>query len=117
MKKRKNDNQHIDCFKLKDFEIQQIIPNTGYCFATKKITVEGLNVGYMYREAPEDELDSGWRFFSGTETQDYVDNPINVQIYDVNTIVNYDKSIIPYLNSPIGSEYKKKEESVEFQLL
>ena len=38
----------------KDFAIQsdkivRIIPDIGYCFATNKITIEGMKVGYMYR--------------------------------------------------------------------
>lgn len=43
-------------------------------------------------------------FFSGTETQEYVDDPNNIEIYDVNTIANYDSAIIPFLNRPIGAE-------------
>ena len=61
----------------------------------------------MYREEPSFDEDSGWRFFSGTETQEYVDNPKNLMIYDVNTIANYDHAIIPYLNMPIGAELER----------
>ena len=37
------------------------------CIATDRITVDGLPVGYMYREKPEEgdpfeRYDSGWRF-------------------------------------------------------
>jgi hypothetical protein len=28
----------------------------------------------MYREAPRDTIDSGWRFFAGDETDDYVND-------------------------------------------
>ena len=51
----------------------------------------------MYREAPDSKQDSGWRFFSGEESQEYVDNPDNLSIYDVNTIANYDTAIVEYL--------------------
>ncbi|MBW8686977.1 immunity protein Imm33 domain-containing protein [Chitinophaga rhizophila] len=54
--------------------------------------------------------DSGCVFFSGTETQDYLDNPDNMMLYDVNTIANYDSSIIPFLNAEIGSEFEKRED-------
>jgi hypothetical protein len=56
----------------------------------------------MYREEPINNVDSGWRFFSGTETQEYVDNSNNSAFYQINTIVNYDNSIISYLDLPIG---------------
>ena len=104
-------------FAIQSDKIGDLIPDIGYCFATNKITIEGMKVGYMYREVPDRDSDSGWRFFSGTENQDYVDDPSNIQIYDVNTIVNYDKAIIPYLHSPIGSEYERVEGFDNFQLL
>ncbi len=81
-------------------EIEPLAPNLGSCYASDAITVDGLKVGYMYREEPGNEADSGWRFFSGTESQEYADDPNNFEIYDVNTICNYDASIIPLLDSP-----------------
>ncbi len=104
-------------FKLNANEFIDLVPQMGGCFATDKITVEGLKVGYMYREEPDDESDSGWRFFSGTETQDYVDNPENTMYYDVNTIANYDRTIIPYLDSPFGSELERIQNTEEFELI
>jgi hypothetical protein len=62
-------------FALPAEQIRSLAPNRGSCFATDMITVEGQKVGYMYREAPDNDLDSGWRFFSGKESQDYVDDP------------------------------------------
>ena len=41
----------------------------------------------MYKEEPDNDVDSGWRFFSGFETDEYVNNPKNIEVYDVNTIV------------------------------
>ena len=68
----------------------------------------------MYREEPDDEVDSGWQFFSGTETQDYIDDARNSAFYDVNTIANYDPAIIPYLNYPIGTELERVGKSDKF---
>lgn len=104
-------------FRLKAHEIISLIPPMGGCIATDKITVDGLKVDYMYRENPNNDLDSGWRFFSGTEDQDYVDNPDNSMVYDVNTIANYDKAIIPYLNLPYGTELERIETTGKFQII
>jgi len=95
-------------FLLKSTEIRVLVPGLGFCFATDQITVEGRLVGYMYREAPEGG-DSGWRFFSGWETQDYVDDPSHTSIYDVNTIANYDQSILPWLDSPVGAMFERAQ--------
>ncbi|MBL6853839.1 MAG: DUF2185 domain-containing protein [Alphaproteobacteria bacterium] len=77
-----------------------MVESMGTCIATDRITVEGKGVGYMYREMPDDEEDSGWRFFAGDETDDYANDPTNLELYDVNTIANYDAAIIPYLGHP-----------------
>ncbi|MVN23491.1 DUF2185 domain-containing protein [Mucilaginibacter arboris] len=106
-------------FKLKADEILEIIPKMGSCIATDKITIEGMKVKYMYREEPDDKIDSdsGWRFFSGTENQSYVDNPDNLMFYDLNTIANYDDAIIQYLNNPIGTELERIEGTDRFQII
>ena len=87
----------------------------GAGIATEQITVEGKKVGYMYREEPDKDFDSGWRFFSGDESQEYVDEAENMSYYDVNTICNYDQSIIPYLDSPIGSKLSRIESTDKFE--
>jgi hypothetical protein len=97
-------------FKIPAEQIKELIPNIGACIATDKITVEGMKVGFMYREEQMDALDNGWRFFSGTEDQEYVDDPKNSDIYNTNTIANYDPAIIPYLDMPEGTELERNED-------
>ena len=104
-------------FKIKADEFIELVPNMGGCFATDKITVDGMKVGYMYREEPDEKMDSGWRFFSGTENQEYVDDLNNTMIYDVNTIANYDQTIIPYLEMPFGTELERIDDTEEFQII
>ena len=91
-------------FKKKN-EIKQLIPQSmnGGCIASNRITVDGARVGYMYREENDSEFpDSGWNFFAGDEDEAYTAKPDNFQIFELNTICNYDPSIIPYLNMPYG---------------
>jgi hypothetical protein len=107
-------------FKLQPHQLEELVSDIGGCYATDKITVDGMKVGYMYREEPTQEnpkWDSGWRFFSGTEDQDYVDNSDNTMIYRVNTIANYDNGIIPYLNLPYGTELERIEGTDTFQII
>jgi len=94
-------------FLLSSEEIRQLIKPMGSCYASDKITVDGMKVKYMYREQPVFSGDSGWRFFSGTETQEYVDDENNLMIYDLNTIVNYDPAIIPFLEMDTGTELER----------
>jgi hypothetical protein len=104
-------------FKLAKEQIKPLAQGHGSCFATDMITVEGDPVRFMYREEPDNEIDSGWRFMSGFESDEYLDNPDNLAVYDVNTIANYDPSIIPLLSSPIGSAFEKVEEGGQFEVV
>jgi len=103
-------------FKIPAEQIKTLISDMGACFATDRIVVDGLPVGYMYREPPDQEIDSGWRFFAGDEEEDYVDNPDHLAIYAVNTICNYDPAIIPFLDASIGSSYGRIAGTDTFQL-
>ena len=104
-------------YKLSANKIIQLIEPMGGCIATDKITVEGELVDYMIREESNNDLDSGWQFFSGTEDQDYIDDPNNSAIYDVNTIANYDRAIIPYLDLPTGVRLERIRGTDKFQII
>ena len=94
-------------FKLSADEIKRMIPSIGAAIATDMIMVNGNKVDYMSRQQPEREDDSGWMFYGGGETQEYIDNPNNMAIYDVNTVANYDPDIIPFLTYPPGTEIER----------
>lgn len=94
-------------FRLQAAEIKPLVTGYGSCFASDMITVEGRKVAFMYREEDDFDGDSGWRFMSGYESPEYMDNPDNHTIYDVNTIANYDPEIIPFLDAPAGSAFER----------
>jgi hypothetical protein len=96
-------------FKIPAAQIRDVATGHGGCIATDKITVEGQRVGFMYREEPQEEVDSGWRFMAGDESEEYMDDPDNHEVYDVNTIANYDPDIIPFLEAPTGSAFERSE--------
>ena len=82
----------------------------GVCLASAYIMQEGKPVGFMYREAPEEELDSGWRFLSGEEDDAYLDNDDNYGVYDVEAVILVDPAIKQYLKLPIGTEMERKDD-------
>ena len=90
-------------FAISSDRIRPLANGYGACLATDMITVDGRGVGYAYREDPSFDGDSGWRFFSDHQSQEYVDDRDNTMIYDVNTIANYDQDVIPLLESPVAS--------------
>lgn len=95
-------------------EIKRLINSEEGCIATDRITVDGCKVGFMHREEPyqNGNPDSGWRFMAGDEDEEYMNNPDNHSIYQVNTICNYDPEIIPFLSSEPGTAYIRDENDI-----
>ncbi len=81
--------------------------NFGYVIASKQVTLEGLGVGWMYKEQPTDEQDSGWRVFSGYECEGYNDTPSNFGICDSATIISIDPQVEEFLLLGIGAEIER----------
>jgi hypothetical protein len=94
-------------FRIPGEKIVAVAPGRGSCIASDMILVNGHPVGYMYREPPDSEHDSGWRFFAGLESQEYADDAEHFALYDVNTVANYDRAIVPYLGAPVGSAFER----------
>ncbi len=99
-------------YAVPEDEAKKLVDDHGVAFATDLVTCQDLGVGYMYRETPDFEEDSGWRFLSGEEDQDYMNVSGNSGIYDVNLIANYDPDIIPFLNAPVGSAFARNDDDV-----
>jgi hypothetical protein len=102
-------------FRLNATDVRPMATGLGSCSASDHITIDGKRVGFMYRQEPDTAADSGWVFLSGEESQGYLDDAGNLAVYDVNTIANYDPTIIPLLAAPIGSAYKRDTDEREFQ--
>lgn len=75
----------------------------GSCIASNRITIDGAPIGVMYREAPDNPIDSGWRFLAGDESEEYLQNPQNFSLYDVNTLANYEPLLRNHLDAPPGT--------------
>ena len=101
-------------FGLAAADIRAVAPGRGSCLATDRITVDRCPVGFMYRDSPDDAHDSGWRFFAGDETQQYLDDPVNFEVYDVNTIANYDSEIVSLLDADARSAFERDPETGGF---
>ena len=101
-------------FRISEEDVQDLATGIGGCFATDHILVDGQPVGLMYRENPVNEIDSGWRFFGGEETEDQICDPNFLGFYDVNLVANCDPSIIPFLDKPVGYAFQRNEDG-EFE--
>lgn len=79
------------------------------CLVTKRALNEG-NMGYMYRDEPAPgHPDSGWRFFVGDESEEYVDNPENTSVCALNTVCNLWPDAMAYLHAAAGRKFGRQE--------
>jgi len=83
-------------------------------FASKRVAVEGRKVRFMYREDPRRPGDSGWKFFSGEEPQEYVDDSDNVGEYPLETITRIDPSVAPLLDTPAPCAFERDSDEAAF---
>ena len=66
-----------------------------------------LPICYACRREPNNQYDSGWNFWSGTETQEFVDIADNFNIYPLNSFLEMDPSLRTIIESPIGAAWER----------
>ena len=84
------------------------------CFATRRIIYDGRKIGYLYREEPDVDEDSGWRFTCGDESQEYMDNSDNICFVSLGAVLSKDERILDLLDAPSGAAFEFDEASGRF---
>ena len=102
-------------YKIRAEDIVQLVTNAGGCLATDRITVDGCDVSYMYREKTARPLDTGWRFFAGDESPEYLKVSSHTDVYDINTIANHEPAILSYIDTPAPCAFERIPGSRKFR--
>ena len=79
------------------------------CFVTNNILYDGQKVGYLYREEPDNEDDSGWRFTTGNETDEYMDDSNNSSCVSIGAVLREDDDFLPLLEREAGVAFEKDD--------
>lgn len=85
------------------------------CYVTQHILRDGSRVGYLYREEPDNDRDSGWRLFAGDESPDYLDYAENIAFVSLGAVLNHDDAFLALLESPVGSAFALDPRTGEFR--
>lgn len=108
-KKTGNDyDENWDDPSIKDFDIMQ-----RYAFVTQR-AIDKNYVGFCYREYSDIKIDSGWRFLYGDESEDYLDNPVNVITQDLSDIVEWKPQLKDILTLKPGTELEWNPDAEAF---
>lgn len=84
-----------------------------YAFVSKR-ALETDHIGYCYRDYPETNIDSGWRFLHGDEDEDYLDNPVNSETVYPDDMLSVNPALEVVLAAPVNSEFEWDEESESY---
>ncbi|WP_198588669.1 immunity protein Imm33 domain-containing protein [Alloalcanivorax mobilis] len=79
------------------------------CLVTNKVLREGEPVGYLYREEPDQDDDSGWSFLAGDETEDYLEDTANAAYVSLGAVLTVDDGFIDLLDREPGCAFVKDE--------
>jgi hypothetical protein len=81
-----------------------------YAFVSKR-ALEADHIGYCYRDEPENNIDSGWRFLYGDEDEDYLDNPTNSEAVYPEDMLSINPALDSILSAPVHAEFEWEDES------
>lgn len=94
---RENQKHYADIRKRKE------LLNRKAC-VSGKITEEGWKVGYMVRNEPHEEEDSGWLFLAGDEDEAYLSDYRNLVLMPVGAVWQmFDPDIFGCIDMPVGT--------------
>ncbi len=86
------------------------------CFVTNNILYEGHDVGYLYKEEPDQDDDSGWRFTTGLETDEYMEDSSNTSYVSLGAVLREDDCFLGLLDREAGVAFIKNEQGVLVEL-
>ena len=76
----------------------------GGSIVSKNILYGKARVRWCFREAPVNDLDNGWRFFSELDDDLFVNDPRNLTVCSWSTIVSLEPRVAPLFDLPIGTD-------------
>ena len=68
---------------------------------------EGECVRFLYREPADREEDSGWRMFTGHESEKYANDAKNVRIVNVGWMLDRDPTLLEPLKHAVGAVFER----------
>ena len=93
--------------------MKKYIENAGSCIVTKSILNGETKFRWLFREEPLDNIDTGWMAFGDSDNDDYVNDPKNLTVVDLNTLINIEPTILNVYEMPVGTDLIFIEEDGE----
>jgi hypothetical protein len=72
-------------------------------------------IKFLYREKPDNKGDSGWRMFTGSEDDDYANDPQNIKMIKVGYLLDKDPSLLEPLKNGYNVAYERDNEKAKWK--
>lgn len=79
--------------------------------------IEDECIRFMYREEPDNKDDSGWRMFSGKESDEYANDPKNIRIPEVGYLLDCDPTLLFPLKHGVGLVFERISKDTEWTVV
>ncbi|OPX55630.1 hypothetical protein SAMN02745127_01397 [Oceanospirillum multiglobuliferum] len=98
---------HIDDAKNPDLETNQT-KNGFLCLVSKLVIDEKLPIRFMYKTVPDHLNDTGWRMYTGYETEDFLeDELLNMIPMPVETMCKADPTLTKLVEYNAGTVWER----------
>ncbi len=72
-----------------------------------RVVRDGAPAGWLYREEPDHEGDSGWRVFAGDESQEYADDSANASVVPLRELIGAERELEALFEAPAGAAFER----------
>jgi hypothetical protein len=86
-----------------------------FAIVSRRVLDDGRPVGFLYREAPDNSVDSGWRVFAGDESRAYTDNADNAQAVPLRELLGRDKALEEIFRTPAPCAFERRKPGTPFR--
>lgn len=93
--------------------MKKYVENAGSCIVTKSLLNGETKFRWLFREEPLNNIDTGWMAFGDSDNDEYVNDPKNLSVVDLNTLINIEPTILNVYEMPVGTDLIFIEEDGE----
>lgn len=86
-----------------------------FAIVSRRVLDDGRPVGFLYREAPDNSVDSGWRVFAGDESRAYTNKAGNAQAVPLRELVDRDKALEEIFRTPAPCAFERRKPDKPFK--
>ena len=80
------------------------VENAGGAVVSRRILDGTGHVKWLLREEPAHPMDSGWRFLSELDDDEYANDPANMVTLEFSTVAAIEPAVFAIYHLPVGSD-------------